>query len=46
MKAALVGSAAAVVIAVVAAFALGAMQQSSTERYAVDYSVRLDSKPN
>jgi len=44
MKAVLAGIAASIIIALVAAFALGALQQSSTEKYAVDYSVRLDTK--
>lgn len=46
MKAALAGTAAAIVIAIVAALALNSMQQSTTEKFAVDYSVRLDTKPN
>ena len=46
MKAIAAGAIAAVVVAIVASFALGSISQSSTDRYAVDYSVRLDKKPN
>ena len=46
MKAIAAGAVATVVVAIVAAFALGSIGQSSTDRFAVDYSVRLDKKPN
>jgi hypothetical protein len=46
MKAIAAGAVAAAVIAIVASLAFGSIGQSSTERFAVDYSVRLDKKPN
>ena len=46
MKAIAAGAVATVVIAILASLALGSIGQSSTERFAVDYSVRLDKKPN
>jgi hypothetical protein len=41
MKAAIAGIAAAIVIAVVGWFALGQIQQPTSDRYAVKQSVRL-----
>jgi hypothetical protein len=46
MKAIAAGAVAAAVIAIVASFGFNSISQSSTDRYAVDYSVRLDKKPN
>jgi hypothetical protein len=42
MKAIAAGAVATVLIAVAASFVLGSLGQTSSERYAVDYSVRLD----
>jgi hypothetical protein len=46
MKAIAAAAVAAVVIAIVASFGFDWIGQSSTDRYVVDYSVRLDKKPN
>ena len=46
MKAIAAGAVAAVVIAIVASLGFNWIGQSSTDRFAVDYSVRLDKKPN
>jgi hypothetical protein len=46
MKAIAASAVAIVVIAIVASLVFGSIGQSSTDRYAVDYSVRLDKKPN
>ena len=46
MKAIAAGAVATVVIAIVASLVFNSIGQSSTDRFAVDYSVRLDKKPN
>ncbi len=46
MKAIAAGAVAAAVIAIVASLGFNWIGQSSTDRFVVDYSVRLDKKPN